>query len=149
MTRAEAPIPIGQYIGEAEGALTGLLEGALQGADLTRTEYIALQILAQRGPFEVPRELHQLLVDARQLRLDGSGVAQLLDEVERKGLVVGTSLDAAGPVQLTDQGKELHAKVTERVVSITKRLLADFDRADLETTRRVLVELVERAKTLE
>ena len=53
-----------------------------------------------------------------------------------------------GPVQLTDQGKELHAKVRERVVSITKRLLADFDRADLETTRRVLVELVERAKTV-
>src|SRR5262245_65589494 len=61
MTQPTAPIPIGQYIGEAEGALTALLEGALRGTDLTRTGYITLQVLAQRGPFGPPGGPQQVL----------------------------------------------------------------------------------------
>jgi DNA-binding MarR family transcriptional regulator len=149
MTQSAAPIPIGQYIGEAEGALTALLEGALRGTDLTRNEYLTLQVLAQRGPFEDPGEFHRFLAGARQLRMDRPEVAELLEELERKGLVTGASQSGAGPAQLTEHGTEVLAGVRERVGSITRRLVADVDPQDLETTRRVLVELVERAKGLE
>jgi len=149
MTQPAAPIPIGQYIGEAEGALTALLEGALRGTGLTRNEYITLQVLAQRGPFEDPDELHQFLASARQLRMDRAEVAESLEELERKRLATGTSLSGAGPAQLTELGTEVLATVRERVGSTTRRLVADVDLKDLATTRRVLVELVERAKRLE
>jgi DNA-binding MarR family transcriptional regulator len=149
MTQPAAPVPIGQYIGEAEGALTALLEGALRGTELTRNEYITLQVLAQRGPFEDPGDLHQFLAGARQLRMDRPEVAELLEELERKGLVTGASLSGAGPAQLTEHGTEGLARVRERVGSITRRLVADVDPKDLETTRRVLVGLAERAKSLE
>jgi hypothetical protein len=54
MAPAEPPVLTGQDIGEAEGALTAVLEGVLRSSELNRTEYITLQVLATRGPFEAP-----------------------------------------------------------------------------------------------
>jgi hypothetical protein len=148
MTETQAPTLTGQDIGEAEGALTALLEEALSGTGTTRNEYITLRVLAARGPFTSPADLHEFLAQARQLRLDAAGVKELLAGLETRGLVSGTLLDAPGPAQLTEEGTALNAQLAEAVAPTTKQIFADFDPDDLATAHRVLVQLVERAERL-
>jgi DNA-binding MarR family transcriptional regulator len=61
----------GQDVGEAEGALTALLNQALAGTGtgITRTEYLALRVLALRGPTPSPADLHNYLATQPQLGL--------------------------------------------------------------------------------
>ena len=50
--------------------------------------------------------------------------------------------------ELTAEGAALHTRLTEAIGPTTQKLYADFDPADLATTRRVLAELGERAERL-
>ena len=148
MTQTQAPTLTGQDIGEAEGALTALLEQALAGTGTTRNEYITLRVLAVRGPFTSPADLHEFLAQARQLRLDPPAVKDLLAALEARALVSGTSLDGSGPAELTEEGHELNARLAEAVAPTTKQFFADFDPDELATAHRVLVQLVKRADRL-
>jgi len=137
----------GQDVGEAEGALTHLLERILADthSGLSRPAYIALRVLALRGPAESSATFHDFLASQPQLGLDRAGVAQLLSGLETHGLISGSSADSEGPVQLTTAGADLHASVAESVQSVTRRLYADIDPDELATAHNVLVELTQRA----
>jgi DNA-binding MarR family transcriptional regulator len=135
----------GQDVGEAEGALTALLNQILArtNSGLGRTEYIALRVLAVRGPTQAP-PLVDFLASQPQLGLDRSQIGQLLQSLETRGLIADTS----GSTQLTDAGVALHARLADAVTSVTSRLYADLDPDDLTTAHRVLVDVTERAKRL-
>jgi DNA-binding MarR family transcriptional regulator len=139
----------GQDVGEAEGALSALLDQVLDDSDagITRTQYIALRVVALRGPALTPAALRDLLAGQPQLGLDRAQVAELLRGLEAGGLVGGDP-EGPGPVQLTAEGATLHAKLGEAVAALSQRLYAGIDPADLATAHRVLVEVTERANRL-
>jgi DNA-binding MarR family transcriptional regulator len=140
----------GQDVGEAEGALSALLDQALSGSGtgITRTQYIALRVLANRGPAPAPAAFHDYLASQPQLGLDRSQVARLLRDLEARGLVTGSAPDSSGPTQLTPEGAALNAELADAVAGVTRRLYANLDPDDLATAHRVLVELTERANRL-
>ena len=142
------PTLTGQDIGEAQGAVAALLESALASTAFTPDEFIVLRVLAARGPFPSPRQLHELLVSQRQLRLDFSGSVRLLAGLEARGLADGTAPDGPGPAQLTDAGRETLGRLGQTVAAVTARLYGAMDQDDLVTARRVLAEVVERANGL-
>jgi DNA-binding MarR family transcriptional regulator len=140
----------GQDVGEAEGALTALLDQLLTRTNtgITRTQYLALRVLAQRGPAESPAALHDYLAGQPQVGLDRPQVAELFRDLEARGLVTGSAPDGPGPMQLTPAGTALNAKLADAVAAQTKRLYADLDPDDLTTAHRVLVEITQRANRL-
>jgi DNA-binding MarR family transcriptional regulator len=140
----------GQDVGEAEGALTALLNQILAGTNtgISRTQYLALRVLALRGPFPSPAALHDYLAGQPQVGLDLPQVAELFHGLEARGLVTGSAPDGPGPTQLTAEGAALNAKLADAVAARTKRLYADLDPDDLATAHRVLVEVTQRANRL-
>jgi DNA-binding MarR family transcriptional regulator len=140
----------GQDVGEAEGALSALLDQVLAatGAGITRAQYIALRVLAARGPVPSPAALHEDLAGQPQLGLDLAGVAELFRGLEARGLVTRSAPDGPGPARLTPEGAALNATLAEAVAARTERLYADLDPDDLATAHRVLVEVTERARRL-
>jgi DNA-binding MarR family transcriptional regulator len=142
------PTLTGQDIAEAQGAVQALLEATLAGTGTTAHEYIALRVLAVRGPFERPAALHEFLAEQRQLGLDAAGAAALLAGLEANGLATGTARDGAGPARITEAGAARHASLGETVAATTAELYAGFEPDDLATAHRVLAQVVERAATL-
>jgi DNA-binding MarR family transcriptional regulator len=140
----------GQDVGEAEGALTALLNQILAGTNtgITRTQYIALRVLALRGPAPSPGALHDYLAGQPQVGLDLPQVAELFRDLEARGLVTGSAPDGPGPTQLTPEGAALNAKLADAVAARTQRLYADLDPDDLAIAHRVLAEVTERANRL-
>lgn len=145
---SQAPPLTGQHIAEAQGAVHALLESVLDGTGVSSNEYIALRVLAVRGPWTSPAGLHEFLAGQRQLDLDPAAVAGLLDGLEAGGLASGTAHDDPGPAELTAKGAALHAELADAITPTTTRLYADMDATDLATTRRVLMEVAERAERL-
>jgi DNA-binding MarR family transcriptional regulator len=131
----------GQDIGEAEGALTALLERTLAASGRTRTEYLTLRVIASRGPFANDAELIDFLAGQRQLGLDRARLVALLGALRAAGLV-------ANAVELTVQGHALLEDLTTTVAPVTRQVFAGLNPDDLAAARRVLVELVERARTI-
>jgi DNA-binding MarR family transcriptional regulator len=140
----------GQDVGEAEGALTALLDQVLAGTNtgITRPQYIALRVLALRGPAPSPVDLHHYLASQPQVGLDLAQVGELFRGLEARDLVAGSAPDGPGPAQLTAEGAALNATLADAVAAQTKRLYADLDPDDLATAHRVLVEVTQRARRL-
>jgi DNA-binding MarR family transcriptional regulator len=132
----------GQDIGEAEGALTALLERAIAPSGHSRAEYITLRVLAARAPFSSAADLNEFLAGQRQLGLDRAGAVTMLDRLRGEGLVT------AAPVELTAGGRALLEELAAAVAPVTREVFADLDRNDLAVAHRVLVELIERARTM-
>jgi DNA-binding MarR family transcriptional regulator len=142
------PTLTGQNISEASGAVQALLDKALARTDLTSNEFIALRVLTVRGQFEPPAALHQFFVAQPHLHLDASAAAGLLAGLEAKGLISGSAPDGPGPVQLTDRGAAEYERVAGYVATVTTRLYAEFDAADLAVAHDVLVGVIERANRI-
>jgi len=140
----------GQDVGEAEGALSSLLERVLAGTNtgLSRTAYIALRVLAVRGPAESPAALRDLLASQPQLGLDQSQATDLLRDLEVRGLISGAGSDRAAPTELTPAGAAVHASLAEAVTTVTRRLYADLDPDELAVAHNVLAALTQRATRL-
>jgi hypothetical protein len=133
----------GQDIAEAQGAVTGLLNATLAG---NGTEYVAMRVIAFRGPWPSRADLHDYLAGQPQLGLNDQGVTGLLDDLASKGLATGLAGD--GPVQLTQQGTDLHTRLAARVQQNTGRLYAGLDQDELATAHKVLAQITRRATEL-
>jgi DNA-binding MarR family transcriptional regulator len=138
----------GQDVGEAEGALSALLNQVLDGTGITRTQYIALRVVALRGSSQTPAALRDYLAEQPQLGLDRAQVTELLSGLEASGLITGSAPDGSTPTQLTAEGAALNARLADAVTAVTRRLYADLDPDELATAHRVLAEVVERANRL-
>lgn len=131
----------GQDIGEAEGALTALLEGAIAPSGRTRAEYLALRVIAGRGPFASDAELIDFLAGQRQLGLDRTRVVTLLDALRAEGLITEA-------VELSAVGRALLEELATAVAPVTRQVFTGLDPDDLAVAHRVLVELIERARAM-
>ena len=129
------------------GGTTGeLLAGTNTG--ITRPQYLALRVLALRGPALSPAALQDYLASQPQVGLDRAQVAELFRGLETRGLVTGSAPDSPGSIQLTTEGAALNARLADAVAALTERLYADLDPDDLATAHRVLVEITQRANRL-
>jgi len=141
------PALTGQDIAEAQGALRALLESMLAGTDITANEFIALRVLAVRGPYEDPAVLHDFLAAQRQLDLTPAAAAALLAGLQDAGLAEGTARDA-GPARITTAGTAALTRLTALTSPATRQVLGDLDPDDLATTHRVLTSVTRRADQL-
>ena len=121
-TMPQTPTLTGQDIAEAQGAVRALLDRVLADTGTTSNEYVALRVLAVRGPAASPAAFHEFLAGQRQLELDLPAVADLLGRLEARGLISGSSADGAGPTQLTAEGAALHARLADAVAAVTRQL---------------------------
>jgi hypothetical protein len=145
MTMTQAPLLTGQDIAEAQGAVARVLEHALAATGTTGHEYVILRVLAVRGPFPAPKELHEFLAGQRQLGLTQEAVAEVLARLEAAGLALGTAYDGAGPAEATPAGSALLSKLTEKITPTTRELFSGLDADDLAAAHRVLIQITERA----
>jgi DNA-binding MarR family transcriptional regulator len=135
----QSPPLTGQDINLAARAVRDVLDELLAQAHLTFIQFVALQTLASP---ETPVDRQELVDDiATRLRADTHAVSVGLATLGRHGLVE----DLPAQPRLTPQGRQLLERMQAAVGRATSVLYADFAADDLATTRRVLVELIDRA----
>jgi DNA-binding MarR family transcriptional regulator len=126
-------LTFGQQLAFAGRALTKGLHATLARHDMEPATWYALITLSTYGPTPVDR-LREELAQAP--------ATASVDELADQGLVSIPD----GTAELTSQGTERFETVRQAVQARTTELLGRFDPADIETTRRVLGELAERAE---
>lgn len=141
------PALTGQDIAEAAEAVRALLDNVTARTGRSASEFIALRIMALRGSTP-PVGLHDLLTRQRQSGQDHAAITQLLKRLQDEGLASGTSGRQAGPARLTDKGHAVLSQLTAAVAAATSQLYAGIDPQDLATTRQVLTQVTERARSL-
>jgi hypothetical protein len=136
-----APSFSARLIGETERALNGFLTRALAGTGLSERDWVVLRGSA----------LPDLAGDRAALAGRLAGVFKVsTDEADAmigQLVEIGMIEPGAGPVTLTETGRELYNRVYNETVEITEALWGDLPAADLDTTARVLGILLERANT--
>ena len=128
----------GYTLALAERTLTGVLQEHLAERGVVPETWYALQLLAVRGPVLDRDVLAADLASSRALNADSTRA--LLARLEAEGLTRGDR-----EVELTDEGRALHASVREYVAIPRDRLLREFDVEDIETTVRTLRAIADRA----
>ena len=142
------PALTGQDIGEAAEAVRALLDNVAASAGRSASEFLALRVLALRGPITPPSALHDFLAQQRQFGLDQADSTELLARLEDEGLVSGTSEHQPAPARLTSKGHTAFTQLTTAVTATTSQLYAGMDPQDLATAQHVLAQVTERARTL-
>jgi len=140
-----APALTGQDIAEAQGAVTRLLEHSLAKTGTSSQEYVVLRVLAVRGPYASPEELHAYLAGQPQVGLTRAAAIDLLKGLEAKGLASGTMPGSPGPAEATQEGKARLAELAAAVAPRTQALFAGLDPSDLLIAHNVLAQLTTRA----
>jgi hypothetical protein len=144
----QPPALTGQDIAEAQGAVTRLLEYSLAKTGTSRYEYVVLRVLAVRGPYESPEELHAYLAEQPQIGLTDAAAVELLGRLESQGLASGTTPGSRGPAEATPEGKARLAELAAAVAPGTKALYAGLDAGDLLIAHNVLAQITTRAVKL-
>jgi hypothetical protein len=141
MTNAPAPTSAftGQIIGQAEKATRALLDALLNETATSFHQWVLMRLLATTHPALDKAGLVAAMTTG--LKIGPEPVLDALDEVVALGLV--TESDAV--VALTLDGKGRYERIASGVVSISARLYDDLPAEDLETARRVLSLVTERA----
>jgi DNA-binding MarR family transcriptional regulator len=137
----QTTLTFGQQLAFAHRALGGPLRRTLATRGVEPGTWYALITIATRGSAVPAVELRSLLAEAS----DVESVEGLLDRLEAEGLIAVDD----GTVDSTPEGKALFASLRETVQARTAELLKPFDPADIETTTRVLRELIERSEELQ
>ncbi len=145
----------GQVIGETERALQPLLGGVLSKLGTNFPTRVALQLLATKGPVvsrtALERDLAESLLERDLARLGHSSSVGLLEQLESAGLIRPVSGYESGTaqVEMTEVGHALHQRIIEGIARNSAELFAGIDVDDLATTRRVLVQVTERARSMQ
>jgi hypothetical protein len=121
----------GQALAFAERALTATLREHLAKRNTEPETWYALQLVATRGPGASREDVSGDL--AASPTMDAGSTRELLARLEAEGLLTGDD-----NLDLTADGKALHASLREYIAGPTARLLGQFDPADVETTVRTL-----------
>ena len=128
----------GRDIGQTERAMQQLLESVIADTPLASTEHwVALTVIANAPVAPDTAGL------SRALRSSLSATATVADDLTAVGLVN----DRDGWVP-TAAGRVLFGEIFGRVQELTAQLAEGLDAADIETTRRVLATITERASIL-
>lgn len=136
----------GQVIGEAQRAIEPLLDAVLAEVGTDFRTWVTLNTLAGGGE-ALPRTMLERDL-AMALRADPSSIRGQIEQMAAGGLVdSGTGVLDAN-VRLTADGRALHQRVRDGVARTSSQLYGGMDADDLATTRRVLVEVTRRARSL-
>jgi DNA-binding MarR family transcriptional regulator len=138
----QPPILTGQHIGQAHYATRAVLEASLAETGTPFVSWIAVNLVATNGPVVDRTTVVAGLVGG--LKLDQRAADDALDAVISTGLVAPT-IDDSSRVELTASGEALFRKVSAAASAIVDRLYGGIAPEELETARRVLVTVTERA----
>jgi hypothetical protein len=128
----------GRDIGQTERAMQQLLESVIAGTPLASTEqWVALTVIANAPVAPDTTGL------SRAVRASLSATTSVADELTALGVVN----DRDGWVP-TAAGRVLFGEIFGRVQELTAQLGEGLEAADIETTRRVLATIAERASML-
>ena len=129
----------GQVIGQTQHAIQAVLDAVLVETETSFHQWVLIRQVALSGGSTARADLVDALTDG--LKIETAVAVRVLDEVVRLGLV-----DAPGDaVVLTQTGRDRYERIANAAAQITVRLYGDLPPEDLETTRRVLTIIRERA----
>ena len=129
----------GQVIGQTQHAIQAVLDVVLVETETSFHQWVLIRQVALSGG-SIARRRSRRRAHGRPEDRDGVAVG-VLDEVVELGLV-----DALGDaVVLTQTGHDRYERIANAGAQITVRLYGDLPPEDLETTRRVLTIIRERA----
>jgi DNA-binding MarR family transcriptional regulator len=136
----------GQEIGAAQRAIEPLLDAILSEVGTDYLTWVTINTLAGAGDAMPPAVLERDLAVA--LRADPFSIRDQVKQMAAAGLVDAGAGTVGAEVRLTAAGKKLHQRVREAIAHTSSRLYAGLDADDLAITRRVLVEVTKRARSL-
>jgi DNA-binding MarR family transcriptional regulator len=128
-----------RILGETEKALNAILRRELAGTQLTEPGWVALSLTMASGEVVAADELLGRIQGG--LKVTPAEAEARVDELEAARVVRHED----GVVAITDHGRKVFAQVRGEVVRITGRMWGDLPAADLDTTGRVLGEILARA----
>jgi DNA-binding MarR family transcriptional regulator len=129
----------GQVIGQTQHAIQAVLDSVLVETDTSFHQWVLIRQVALSGG-SIPRaELVDALTDG--LKIETAVAVGVLDDVVGRGLVHARGV----VVVLTETGHDRYQRIANDGAQITVRLYGDLPPEDLETTRRVLTIIRERA----
>jgi hypothetical protein len=128
----------GRDIGQTERAMQQLLESVIAGTPIASTEHWVALTVITNAP--VAPDTNGL---SRALRSSLPATAAVADDLATVGLVN----DRDGWVPTAD-GRVLFGEIFGRVQELTAQLAEGLDATDIDTTRRVLATITERASIL-
>jgi DNA-binding MarR family transcriptional regulator len=134
-----APALTGQVIGQTQHAIQAVLDAVLVETGTTFHQWVLIRQVALNGSTVARADLLAAMTDG--LKIDLAAATGVLEEVI--GLGLATAADDA--VALTATGRERYERVATAGAEITVRLYGGLPPEDLETTRRVLTIVRERA----
>lgn len=152
MTAHVAPIVTGQDLNAAARATRSVLDQLLERAGTSFPVYVTLNTVHADGGGASPSRLslrHTLMTG---LQMDATAAEGILDRMTAGGLLrwSATAPHAGGPddppAELTPEGRALQQRIAADVAEATARLWRGFAPEDLETTKRVLLEVTTRAR---
>jgi DNA-binding MarR family transcriptional regulator len=152
MTTAPDPVPApaaltGRIIGRTENAIRAVLDRLLADTATTFHQWVVLQLAAGgaggAGTGTPAGHVVAQLVDG--LKVAAAVAEQALVDTEAAGLTDVERTEAGARVTLTPAGRDRYERLAAGIAGITARLYGDLPAADLETTRRVLTIVTERA----
>lgn len=144
----EAPqVMNGMDIAGAAAAMRTLLDRTTAGVGISNSEFLALRILAIRGPLP-PADLHEYLAQQLVFGLRPEKATTLLAQLEDRGLLSGTPMDGDGPAQMTEEGRKIFDEVAAAITAVSERLYTVADHEELVIATRVLAQITERATEL-
>jgi DNA-binding MarR family transcriptional regulator len=131
-----------QLIGQTEKTLNAILDRELAGTNLTEPQWVALTLAVMSGD-AIDGNQFLTSVSAALKVSRPEAQARLAELVDAQLLDPPTS--DASPVNVTDAGRRLHARIRHAVTEITERLWGDLPADDLAAAGRVLGTVLERA----
>ncbi len=144
MTQTQPPILTGQHIGQAHYATRALLEASLAKTGTPFVNWLMASFIATAGPVVTEAAAIERITDG--LKVDEATARAALEDLIATGVVARTA-DTPASVELTPSGDALVRNLTAATSGIAERLYGDLSPDDLETARRVLVTVTERANT--
>jgi MarR family transcriptional regulator for hemolysin len=142
---ARSPVDnLGYQVNLAARATRALLDARLAEQGITFATWVVLNVLATRGA-QIQRDL------AGSVDVEGPTMVRRLDQLEAAGLVTRGPVPGdrrATRISLTSEGQALYQRIRDAVRETEADLLAALDPQEVATTRRVLRQVVERARAL-
>jgi MarR family transcriptional regulator for hemolysin len=142
---AAAPFdPLGRQLNVAARNTRGLLDSVLADAGTTFSSWLVLAAISARGP-SIQKDL------ARELDMIGPSIVERLDQLEAAGHVLRSPVPGdrrAYLISLTPEGQQLFKQLNATMRATEAALVDGLDPRDIETTRRVLAHIVDRAREL-
>jgi hypothetical protein len=123
-----------QLIGETEKTLNALLERFLEPTGLTEPQWVTLRVAQQLDASVDADGLAAALTD----RAHFSDASDLVAELNARGLLDGG--------HISESGIELTTSIQARIATETASIFENLPEEDVDSTTRVLNEIVSRAR---